>query len=150
MAIADMFLKIPNVKGEARDPDHKDEVEVVSWSWGAHSNAYAGGGQRTMDMLVIVKKIDSASTALLKCLAENQVTTAKLVVRKAGKTPAEYFIVEMDKVRVTSVTVDTSDAELNEHVSLAFEKITWNYRAQQADGSLGGAMSYSYEARRPS
>jgi len=105
--------------------------------------------QRTMDSLEIAKRVDSASTALLACLAENKVTTARLVVRKAGKTPAEYFIVEMDKVRVVSIKLATEDAELSERVSLAFEKITVNYRQQAPDGSLGGAMSYAFEARVP-
>jgi type VI secretion system secreted protein Hcp len=147
VAIADMFLKIPNVKGEARDTDHKDEIEVVSWSWGAQSSAHGTGLQRTMDSLEIVKRVDSASTALLACLAENKVTTARLVVRKAGKTPAEYCIVEMEKVRVVSIKLTTEDAELNERVSLAFERITVSYRQQAADGSLGGAMSTMFDAR---
>ena len=34
MAIADMFLKLAGVTGEAKDADHKGEIEVVSWSWG--------------------------------------------------------------------------------------------------------------------
>jgi type VI secretion system secreted protein Hcp len=147
VAIADMFLKIPNVKGEARDADHKDEIEVVSWSWGAQTSAHGTGAQRSMDSLEIAKRVDSASTALLRCLAENLGTTARLVVRKAGKTPAEYFILEMEKVRVVSIKLATEDAELNEHVSLAFEKITVTYRQQAPDGSLGGAMTTVFDAR---
>ncbi len=30
----DMFLKIGDVKGESRDDKHKDEIDVLSWSWG--------------------------------------------------------------------------------------------------------------------
>jgi type VI secretion system secreted protein Hcp len=147
VAIADMFLKIPNVKGEARDADHKDEIEVVSWSWGAQSDVHGAGLQRTMDSLEIVKRVDSASTALFACLSERKVTTARLVVRKAGKTPAEYFMLDMEKVRVVSSKLSTEETELNERISLAFEKITVTYRQQAADGSLGGAMTTTFEAR---
>ena len=35
MAQADMFLKLTNIKGEALDAKHKDEIEVLSWSFGA-------------------------------------------------------------------------------------------------------------------
>ena len=34
MAVADMFLKVAGVTGECQDPDHKGEIEVMSWSWG--------------------------------------------------------------------------------------------------------------------
>ena len=29
-----MFLKIDDVKGESRDDKHKDEIDVLAWSWG--------------------------------------------------------------------------------------------------------------------
>ena len=29
---SDIFLKVDGIKGEATDVDHKDEIEVVSWS----------------------------------------------------------------------------------------------------------------------
>ena len=31
---ADIFAKIGDIKGESLDAKHKDEVEVLSWSWG--------------------------------------------------------------------------------------------------------------------
>ncbi|TMG94028.1 MAG: hypothetical protein E6H73_08205 [Betaproteobacteria bacterium] len=30
---SDIFLKVDGIKGEATDVDHKDEIEVVSWSY---------------------------------------------------------------------------------------------------------------------
>ena len=31
---SDIFLKIDGVKGESQVKGHKDEIEVLSWSWG--------------------------------------------------------------------------------------------------------------------
>ena len=31
----DSFLKIEGIKGESLDSKHKDEIEVLSFSWGA-------------------------------------------------------------------------------------------------------------------
>ena len=31
---ADIFAKIGDIKGESLDDKHKDEIEVLSWSWG--------------------------------------------------------------------------------------------------------------------
>src|SRR5207248_5111445 len=30
----DMFIKIGELKGESRDKTHKDEIDVLAWSWG--------------------------------------------------------------------------------------------------------------------
>ena len=30
----DMFLKIDGIKGESKDSKHKDEIDVLAWSWG--------------------------------------------------------------------------------------------------------------------
>ena len=31
---ADIFAKLGDIKGESLDDKHKDEVELLSWSWG--------------------------------------------------------------------------------------------------------------------
>ena len=47
---ADIFAKLGDIKGESQDSKHKDEVEVLSWSWGVtQSDARlldGGGGVR--------------------------------------------------------------------------------------------------------
>ena len=30
----DMFLKLDGIKGESLDATHKDEIDVLAWSWG--------------------------------------------------------------------------------------------------------------------
>jgi type VI secretion system secreted protein Hcp len=39
-----IFAKIGNIKGESLDSKHKDEVEVLSWSWGVSSAGTIRGG----------------------------------------------------------------------------------------------------------
>ena len=46
MAQADMFLKLTNIKGEALDSKHKDEIEVLSWSCGASQARIGTRGYR--------------------------------------------------------------------------------------------------------
>jgi len=33
-AAVDMFIKIEGIDGEAKDADHKGEIDILSWSWG--------------------------------------------------------------------------------------------------------------------
>ena len=90
MAIADMFLKIQGVTGEAGDKQHKGEIEVVSWSWGMQASTSAAPGQAsgkaTMRELQVVKRVDQSSPTLMKYLRNHKlVQDATLTVRKAGK-----------------------------------------------------------------
>ena len=44
---ASIFARIGTIKGESRDAKHKDEIEVLSWSWGLFQSdtiAHGGGG----------------------------------------------------------------------------------------------------------
>src|SRR6266568_1136977 len=40
----DMFLKLAGIKGESLDHKHKDEIEVLSFSFGISQTHAAGGG----------------------------------------------------------------------------------------------------------
>ena len=42
---SDLFIKIGDIKGESLDDKHKDEVDVLAWSWGvSQSGSMHGGG----------------------------------------------------------------------------------------------------------
>ena len=46
-AAVDYFLKIEGVDGESNDSKHKNEIEILSFSWGATNTgttAHGGGG----------------------------------------------------------------------------------------------------------
>jgi type VI secretion system secreted protein Hcp len=146
MAIADMFLKIPGVTGESADADHKGEIALVGWSWGMripHNAAGVATGRRSIDEMNIVKKVDKASTTLMGYLATNKIISqALLTVRKAGTNPLEFVKVTMERVRVTSIQVESVESELVERVALAFSKVSIDYVPQQdATGAAGGGAS---------
>ena len=44
---SDIFAKIGDIKGESLDSKHKDEIEVLSFSWGVtNTGSPAAGGKR--------------------------------------------------------------------------------------------------------
>ena len=155
MAIGDMFLKVETarqgvIKGESSDDKHKTEIDVKSWSWGMTARSAIAGvgatGKATLDELRIVKKIDSASTALMASLRNNdQIKKATLTVRKAGGDPLEYLKITLQNARITHLGLDTQEAEVVERVSFAFQKITVDYVPQGAEGLGRGGMSFDAE-----
>jgi type VI secretion system secreted protein Hcp len=143
----DMFIKIGDLKGEAKDKAHGGEIDVLAWSWGASNsgNAHMGGGQGAgkvnVQDLSFTKYIDKSSTELmLACCNGKHIPEAKLTVRKAGENPLEYLIITMSDVMVTSVSTGGSGGEdrLTENVTLNFAKVNVEYTEQTAKGS-GGA-----------
>ena len=151
-----MFLKVAGVTGESGDADHPSEIEVVSWSWGMQMSASAiagseGTGRSTMSELEIVKKVDQASPTLMLYLRNNKmVGQAKLTVRKAGKTPLEYFTIVLKKVRVTSLKVESQGTELVERLRLGFGVVTVTYTQQDSKGGPGAATVFEADALTPS
>ena len=156
----DMFLKVKGakagaIKGEAQDQgDHKDEIEVLAWSWGMQGKPSLGGGsasgKATMRELRITKRIDKASTALMSALRTNElILEAILTLRKTGKTPLEYLIIKIQNGRVMSIDIEAGDtsnsAALFERVSFSFNKISVQYTPQGPDGSGQGVMSFDDE-----
>ena len=150
----DMFIKIGDVKGESRDSAHKDEIDVLSWSWGASNSgsAHVGGGMGSgkvnVQDLSFTKYIDKSSCDLmLACCNGKHYPEAKLIVRKAGEKPLEYLTVTMTDVLVTSLSTGGSGGEdrLTENVSLNFAKVKVDYKIQNAKGSgdTAGTMTWN-------
>ena len=152
----DMFLMVKGakhglIKGESQDSTHKGEIEVLSWSWGMQAKPSLGGGgasgKATINDLKIVKRLDSASTALMAALRTNeQIQKAVLTLRKAGKGQLEYLKITIEQGRITSVTVDAGDLsgspEVVEKVSFSFNKIEVEYVPQGKDGQPQGGMTF--------
>ena len=145
----DMFLSVKGAKagiinGEARDQQHKNEIEVVAWSWGMQGRASLGGGgatgKATMRELRITKRVDKASTALMAALRHNEpIKEATLTIRKAGMSQLEYMIVKFENGRVMSLDIEAGDMAnspaMFEKVTFSFNKITIQYTPQAEDGS---------------
>jgi type VI secretion system secreted protein Hcp len=149
VAIADMFLKLDGVTGEATDSDHKGEIDVVSWSWGMNAPVGMVSGQATgattLTEVLVTKRLDRASPTLMTFLRNHKVIgKGVLTVRKAGNAPFEYLKVELFNVRLTSlkVAVEQSDhPELVERVSLGFSRLMVSYTPQGSTGGAGGGAN---------
>ena len=154
---SDMFLMVKGakhgvIKGESQDDQHKGEIDVVSWSWGMQAKPSIGGGtasgKATINDLRIVKRVDSASTALMSALRTNEpIQKAVLTLRKAGKGQLEYLKITIEQGRVTALVIDTVEtagtADIVERVSFSFNKIEVEYTPQNKDGLPQGGMTFS-------
>ena len=154
----DMFLDIEGeIQGESQDFKHKDEIDVLAWSWGMsqsgsfHVGGGGGAGKANFQDISVTKWIDKSSAILmLYCANGDHFPKAKLTVRKAGKKPLEYLIIEMKKVMITSVSTGGSGGEdrLTENVTLNFAQVQLKYKEQKPDGSAGPEKIFTWDIAR--
>lgn len=152
---SDIFAKIGDIKGESLDATHKDEIEVLSFSWGVtNAGVISGGGgggagKATFQDLSIVHHIDKASPLLLKaCATGTHIKDAIITHRKAGKGQQEYLIVKLNDVIITGVTHGGASGQpYSESVSLAFAKVDLEYKPQKPDGSLDAGIQFKYDLK---
>jgi len=151
---SDIFAKLGDIKGESLDSKHKDEIEVLSYSWGVSNSgsmAYGSGGgegKATFHDLSFVHKIDKASPILMQaCATGTHLKEAIITHRKAGKEQHEYLIVKMNDVIVTGVTHGGSGDGHSENVSLSFGKVAVEYKPQKPDGSLDAGIHFKYDLK---
>jgi len=151
---SDIFAKIGDIKGESLDDKHKDEIEVLSFSWGVTSTGATaaggggGAGKATFQDLSIVHKIDKASPLLMRaCATGTHLKDATITYRKAGKDQQDYLIVKMNDVMITGVTDAAASGQGSETISLAFAKIELEYKPQKADGSLDTGIHFKFDLK---
>jgi type VI secretion system secreted protein Hcp len=148
----DIFAKLGNIAGESADAKHKDEIEVLSFSWGVSNTAQfgpgtgVGAGKATFRDLSIVHRIDKASPLLMKACATGQhLPQATISQRKAGASQKEYLIIKLNDVVITNVAFESAPAEGTESVSMTFAKVHFEYKPFKSNGTLGAGIDFKYD-----
>lgn len=158
MSLSDMFLRIEGakqgaIKGDSTVTGHQDEIEVIGWSWGMDVSAASFGSasaRTTMKEMVVRKRVDRASTALMSALRNNEpLKVVTLSVRRAGGTAAlDYLKIRMEKARLMShkiASVGDEQPEIHEELHIAFFKVCVEHQVQTASGGSGGTSTFETE-----
>ena len=153
----DYFLKIQGVEGESHDAKHKNEIDVLSFSWGeTQTGTHAGGGgggagKVSMQDFHFVMKTNKASPKLLLACANGEhIKEATMVCRKAGKDQQDFMKIKFTDLLVSSYQTggsSTSDEIPMDQISLNYAKIEYEYKQQQPDGTLGGPIKAGYDLK---
>ena len=135
MAI-DQFLHIDGIKGESTDSQHKDWIEVQSYSQGAGASAEGADAKKSSgpSEIVITKKVDASSPVLHQlCSSGKHIPKATLEVVRAGGKPetAEMSDVVVSKVSPQVTPHDKAADTPAESITLNYGKIQWTYSQQK-------------------
>ena len=170
----DAFLKLDGIKGESRDQKHKDEIELVSFSWG-ETNAgvrFGGGGggagRVTFQDFHFTHRVDKATPLLVfACASGQHIANATLTCRRPSAQggegaaaaaaavpapgPGEFLIYQMTNVLITSFAdagVSADEDRPIESISFNFQALQIEYTPQNADGASGSPITRGWDVRR--
>jgi type VI secretion system secreted protein Hcp len=152
----DAFLKLDGIPGESTDAKHKDEIEILSFSWGVsnsgatHSGGGGGAGKATFQDFNFMSMLQKSSPKIwLACATGEHIKSAVLTLRKAGgdSAGAEFY-----KVTLTDVLVSSFQESGSEGGDLPFDSFSLNYAKIRTDytlvnqkGALGGTTSAEFD-----
>lgn len=156
----DAFLKIEGepIDGESTKKGRENEIEIFSFSFGAHAPATMGLGAKglgaskvSISSLNLMKRVDAASAKLfLSCATGKHHKKATLSLRKAtgegGQMP--FLTYTFETVLIESIQWSGSgggDDHPTESVSIAFEKVHIEYKVQDEKGGLKTKGEATYD-----
>ena len=153
MAISN-FLKLDGIDGESTDRSHRNEIELLSWSWGMTNETPASGGggsgvgRATPQALLFVHRYDKASPLLARLAANGRhVRSAVLSARRSGAGQRDFLVVTLKELTITAVQMsDNGDGPL-EQVALRFAEIGFSYVPQTPRGTAGAPVTMNWNVR---
>ena len=152
----DYFLKLDGIPGESRDAKHKDEIDVLAFSWGVSQSGSSGpgggggAGKAVFEDLLVVARASKASPKLmLACASGQHIKTAVLTCRKAGKAPLEFLKITLSDAIISSYEIDGSDEELPlDQVALSFAKVEMAYTPQDPTGKAQPPVKAAWDLKK--
>lgn len=169
MATVDGFLMPDGIKGESTDKTHSGAVELDSFYWGTTQMSTVGsqtvgaGGGKVKAGDLYFRAVPSVASPLFfqYCTTGKPIPKVMLYIRKAGGTQIDYLTITLENVLVSSHRINLGfdvehtkdgpsfDIEAGsvasdswvvwEYCSMSYGKLTFQYNAQQTDGTQGAA-----------
>jgi type VI secretion system secreted protein Hcp len=126
------FLKIDGIDGESTDKQHKDEINIESFSLGAQgavgtgAGTGAGAGKTSIQSFTITKALDKSSPALMEdAAAGTRIGSAELsFARKSAGKEQTYLKYDFSNIVISSISDGKSPGGApTEQVTFAFQKL---------------------------
>ena len=159
MAI-DYFVEIDGIKGESKDSKHTEQIDVLSFSWGAHqpgtfANGSGGtGGKVAMSDFSFTMQTCAATPDLMKaCASGKHIAKAVLYCRKSTGDggQAEYMTWTFSPIIISSYqTGGSSGAEIPiDSVTVNYGKVKVEYKKQVDDkGTLQTSGNFGWDLEK--
>jgi type VI secretion system secreted protein Hcp len=153
----DYFLKLDGIDGESSDSNHKNEIQIMSFSWGASQvtsvagTGGSGAGKADLSDFSIMTYFDKATPKFFKSIgAGTHVKSGTMTANKAGGAGKPFLKIDFKELFVTSLQVSGSSEIPSVSVSFSYNEIKIDYSVQNDQGNLAstGAVTYNVKENK--
>lgn len=139
----DYFLKLDTVEGESTDEKHKNQIQLLSFSWGASNMSSvsgtggSGAGKADLSDFSVMTFFDKATPKLFKGLCMGtHFKTGMVEAIKSGADGKPYLKLDFKELFCTSVQISASSEIPTVSLSFSYNEIKVDYYAQNEQGNL--------------
>lgn len=142
----DAFLKISGIPGESTDSEHKDWIEISSFShkiWQPASATASSSGGATAervnhDAFRVVHLLDKATPKLAEaCCTGKHIKEVVIELWRAGGDKVKYAEIRLEQAIIAGVEYSGGGDFPAEIVSFSYGKIHWDYIQQGRERGAG-------------
>jgi type VI secretion system secreted protein Hcp len=150
----DYFLKLDGIQGESADDKHKNEIQVLSWSWGASNvssvagTGGSGAGKADLSDVSMMLNFDKSTPKFFKsiCLGTH-IPTGELTATKSG-ADKPYLKVGFHEIFITSLQMSAAGEVPSVSLSFTYNEIKIDYSMQDDKGNIASTGPISYDIKK--
>jgi type VI secretion system secreted protein Hcp len=150
----DYFLKLDGIQGESVENGHKDEIQILSFSWGGSNvssvsgTGGSGAGKVDLSDLSVMINFDKSTPKFFKSLcAGTHIKTGTMTATKSGADGKPYLKVDFKELFVSSLQVSASSEIPTVSVSFTYNEIKMDYSQQNEQGNLTSTGPITYNLK---
>jgi type VI secretion system secreted protein Hcp len=150
----DYFLKLDGIQGESVDAHFKNEIQILSWSWGASQvssvsgTGGSGAGKADLSDFSIMTNFDKATPKFFKSVCQGaHIKSGSMTAVKSGADGKPYLKVDFKELFVSSLQISASSEIPTVSVSFTYNEIKIDYSMQNEQGNLTSTGPVTYNLK---
>jgi type VI secretion system secreted protein Hcp len=150
----DYFLKLDGIQGESQDANHKDEIQLMSWSWGASQvssvagTGGSGAGKASLTDFSVMAYFDKSTPKFFKSIgAGTHIKSGTMSAVKSGADGKPYLKVDFKELFVSSLQISASSEIPTVSVSFTYNEIKIDYSTQNEQGNVTSTGPVTYNTK---
>lgn len=151
----DYFLKLDGIQGESQDEKHKNEIQILSWSWGASNissvsgTGGSGAGKVDLSDVSMMLNFDKSTTKFFKSVCDGKhITTGQLTAIKAGGNGKPYLKVDFKEIFITGLQMSAAGEVPAVSLSFSYDEIKMDYSAQDEKGNVASTGPVTFNIKQ--
>ena len=147
-----MYLKADSIPGDSTAKGHEGQIEISSFSFGAHTGTISGTGslETTLPIfndLQITKSMDVSSSSFVSDIVSGKpISTVEIFLTEiVNGQEFTYNYITLNNVLISSYDVSSGGDTPTESISFSYEKISTEFIQHNTDGSVGKTITSCWD-----